>query len=163
MTKTLGERREKGGRSIFYFQVCDGLPVFERLEVEIFGIDDLPSDDLSPPPDLLNYIKSESLNQLCSLVLFGDGTATSMAYNIFMHDPAEEPLLPQLSHFVLAINDVARNDDLCRYLRLIVRQRNNRKLLQTREAPSSAEAFGQLGIYSTNYQFESHQYFVGKK
>jgi hypothetical protein len=81
--------------------------------LEISGIDDLPSDNL-PPPALLNYIKS--LNQLSSLVLYGIGAATSIAYTLFMHDPAEKPLLPKLTRFLLAINDVSPEDDLCDYL-----------------------------------------------
>ena len=81
--------------------------------LEIFGIEDLPSDEISPP-ELLNYIKS--LNQLSSLVLYGIGAATSIAYTLFMHDPTENPLLPKLSHFLLAINDISPDDDLCDYL-----------------------------------------------
>jgi hypothetical protein len=83
--------------------------------LEIFGIDDLPSDDLSPPPDLSNYIRT--LNQLTSIVLYGIGAATSIAYTLFMYD--EEPLLPKLSHFLLAMSP---DDDLCNYL--IARQRH---------------------------------------
>jgi hypothetical protein len=98
--------------------------------LEIFGIDDLPSDDLSPPPDLLNFIKS--LDQLSSLVLYGIGAPTSLAYILFIHDPSdsEEPLLPQLSHFLLATNNMpaAPNDDLCRYL--VARQQHNLPRLQ---------------------------------
>ena len=86
--------------------------------LEIFGIDDLPSDDSFPPPDLLNFITS--LNQLSSLVLYGDGAAMSVVCTLFnhRHHPAEEPLLPQLSHFLLAVNNmpVGSNDDLCHYL-----------------------------------------------
>jgi hypothetical protein len=69
--------------------------------LEVFGIDDMPFDGLSPLPELLAYIKS--LNQLSSLVLYGIGAATSIAYTLFMHDQAEEPLLPKLSCFLLAI------------------------------------------------------------
>jgi hypothetical protein len=94
--------------------------------LEIFGIDDLPSDDLSPPPELLNYIKS--LHQLSSLVLYGIGAATSIAHALFMHDPTDEPLLPKLSRFLLAINDMAPNHDLCHYL--IARRRHNLPHLQ---------------------------------
>ena len=94
--------------------------------LEIFGIDDLPSDDLSPPPDLLNFIMS--LNQLSSLVLYGDGVATLIANTLF--DPAVEPLLPHLSHFLLAINsNMAPDDDhLCHYL--VSRQQHSLPRLQ---------------------------------
>ena len=51
--------------------------------LEIFGIDDLPSDDLAPPA-LLDYVKT--LNQLSSLVLYGAGAATCIAYTLFMHE-----------------------------------------------------------------------------
>ena len=96
--------------------------------LEIFGIEDVTSDELSPLPDLLGYIKS--LNQLSSLVLFGIGMATTIAHTLFMHDPMEEPLLPQLSHFLLAINDsdMAPNGDLCHYL--TTRRRYNLPRLQ---------------------------------
>ena len=94
--------------------------------LEIYGIDDLPSDDLSPPPDLLNFIMS--LNQLSSLVLYGDGVATLIANTLF--DPAVEPLLPHLSHFLLAINsNMAPDDDhLCHYL--VSRQQHSLPRLQ---------------------------------
>lgn len=86
--------------------------------LEIFGIEDVPSDDLFSPPDLLDYIKS--LNRLSSLVLYGIGAGTSIANILFVHDP---PLLPQLSHFLLAIDNIAPNDDLSHYL--TARQRHN--------------------------------------
>ena len=84
--------------------------------LEIYSIDDLPSDDSSPPPHLLNFIKS--LNRLSSLVLYGIGAPTSLLYILFMHDSADEPLLPQLSHFLMATNNMPEgpNDDLCHYL-----------------------------------------------
>lgn len=96
----------------------DGLlPVIRQwayiTHLEIFGIGDLPSDDL-PPPQLLDYIKS--LNQLSSLVLYGIGAATSIAYILFMYDPIETPLLPKISCFLLAISDISPIDDLCDYL-----------------------------------------------
>ena len=94
--------------------------------LEIFGINDLPADDLSPPPELLRYIKS--LNQLSSLVLYGIGAATSIAYTLFMHDSTDEPLLPKLSRFLLAIVEMSPYDDLSRYL--ITRQRHQLPLLQ---------------------------------
>lgn len=93
--------------------------------LEIFGIGDLPSDDL-PPPQLLDYIKS--LNQLSSLVLYGIGAATSIAYTLFMYDPIETPLLPKLSCFLLAISDTSPIDDLCNYL--IARQHHKLPRLQ---------------------------------
>ena len=96
-------------------------------QLKIFGIDDLPSEDLSPPPELLRYIKS--LNQLSSLVLYGIGAATSIAYTIFMHDPMDEPpLLPKLSRFLLAIVEMSSYDDLSQYL--ITRQRHQLPRLQ---------------------------------
>ena len=91
--------------------------------LEIFGIDDLPSDDES---GLLDYIKS--LNQLSSLVLYGIGTATLIAHTLFMHDPTEAPLLPKLSHFLLAIIEVMPNNDVCNYL--IARQHHTLPRLQ---------------------------------
>ena len=92
-----------------------------------YGIDDLPSDDSSPPPDLLNFIKS--LNQLSSLVLYGIGAPTSLSYILFTHDSAEEPLLPQLSHFLLAINNMSvAPNDLCDYL--VSRQQHGLPRLQ---------------------------------
>ena len=94
------------------FQVIKQWTAITRLE--IFGIDDLPSDDLSPPPELLTYIRS--LNQLSSLVLYGIGAATSIAYTLFMHDATEEPLLPNLSHLLLAIIEMSPFDDLSHYL-----------------------------------------------
>lgn len=94
--------------------------------LEIFGIDDLPSDGLSPSPELLNYIKS--LDQLSSLVLYGIGVPTSIAHALFMHDPTNKPLLPKLSRFLLAIHDMAPNQDLCHYL--IARRRHNLPRLQ---------------------------------
>lgn len=93
--------------------------------LDISGIDDLLSDDLSPP-ELLNYIKS--LNQLSSLVLYGIGAATSIAYTLFMHDLTEQPLLPKLSYFLLGINDVSPDDDLCDYL--VARQHHKLPRLQ---------------------------------
>ena len=96
-------------------------------QLKIFGIDDLPPEDLSPPPELLRYIKS--LNQLSSLVLYGIGAATSIAYTIFMHDPTDEPpLLPKLSRFLLAILEMSPYDDLSHYL--ITRQRHQLPRLQ---------------------------------
>jgi hypothetical protein len=89
-------------------------------QLRIFGIDDLPSDDIFPPPDLLNYIKS--LTQLSSLVLYGIGAATSIAYTLFMHDPTEKPLLPKLSRLLIGINEMSPSDDLCNYV--IDRQRH---------------------------------------
>ena len=58
------------------------------------------------------------MHQLSSLVLYGDGVATSVAHALFMHDPAEEPLLPLLSHLILGINDIIADSDfdLCRFL-----------------------------------------------
>ena len=94
--------------------------------LEIIGIGNLFSDDLSPPPELLRYLKS--LNQLSSLVLYGIGAATSIAYTLFMHDPSEEPLLPKLSHFLLAIVEMSPCDDLSQYL--ITRQRHHLPRLQ---------------------------------
>lgn len=90
--------------------------------LEIFGIDDLPST----PPKLLDYIKS--LNQLSSLVLYGIGAATSIAYTLFMHDSRAPPLLPMLRRFLLAISDISPNDNLCNYL--IARQRHRLPRLQ---------------------------------
>ena len=91
--------------------------------LEIYSIDDLPSDDSSPPPHLLNFIKS--FNRLSSLVLYGIGAATSLSKILFMHDSADEPLLPQLSHFLLATDNMPEgpNDDLCHYL--VARQDHN--------------------------------------
>ena len=106
------------------FQVIKQWSAITRLE--IFGIDDLPPDDLSPPPELLTYIRS--LNQLSSLVLYGIGAATSIAYTLFMHDPTDEPLLPNLSHFLLAIVEMSPYDDLSHYL--ITRQRHQLPRLQ---------------------------------
>ena len=95
--------------------------------LEIYGIDDLPSDDLSPPPDLLNFVKS--FDQLSSLVLYGIGAPTSLSCILFTHGSEDEPLLPQLSHFLLAINmPVAPNDDLCDYL--VSRQQHGLPRLQ---------------------------------
>ena len=94
--------------------------------LKIFGIDDLPSEDLSPPPELLRYIKS--LSQLSSLVLYGIGAATSIAYTLFMHDPTDEPLLPKLSRFLLAIVEMSPYDDLCQYF--ITRRRHRLPRLQ---------------------------------
>jgi hypothetical protein len=109
------------------FQVIKQWTTITHLE--IFGIDDLPDlpfDDLSPPPELLSYIKS--LSRLSSLVLYGIGAATSIAYTLFMHDPTEEPLLPKLSCFLLAIVEMSPYDDLSHYL--ITRQRHQLSRLQ---------------------------------
>jgi hypothetical protein len=106
------------------FQVIKQWTSITRFEV--FGIDDMPFDGLSPPPELLAYIKS--LNQLSSLVLYGIGAATSIAYTLFMHDQAEEPLLPKLSCFLLAIVEMSPNNDLSNYL--IARQRHHLPCLQ---------------------------------
>ena len=106
------------------FQVIKQWTTITHLE--IFGIDDLPSEDLSPPPEMSSYIKS--LNRLTSLVLYGIGAATSIAYTLFMHDPMEEPLLPNLSRFLLAIVEISPCDDLAHYL--ITRQRHQLPRLQ---------------------------------
>ena len=92
--------------------------------LEIYGIDDLSSDDISPPPEILTYIRA--LKQLSSIVLYGIGAATSIAYTLFMH--TELPLLPKLSHFLLAITEQSSNNDLCDYL--IARQRHQLPRLQ---------------------------------
>ena len=106
------------------FQVIKQWTAITRLE--IFGIGDLLSDDPSSSPELLAYIKS--LNQLSSLVLYGIGAATSIAYTLFMHDPAEEPLFPKLSSFLLAIIEMSPYDTLSQYL--ITRQRHQLPRLQ---------------------------------
>ena len=84
--------------------------------LEIFGVD-LPFDDSdsSRPPELiLSYIKS--LDQLTSLVLYGIGAATTIAYTLFKHDPTKKPLLPKLSRFLLAITEMRQEDTLWNYL-----------------------------------------------
>lgn len=84
--------------------------------LEIFGVD-LPFDDSdsSRPPELiLSYIKS--LDQLTSLVLYGIGAATTIAYTLFKHDPTKKPLLPKLSRFLLAIIEMRQEDTLWNYL-----------------------------------------------
>ena len=105
------------------FQVIKQWTAITRLE--IFGIDDLPSHHLSSP-ELLTYIKS--LNQLTSLVLYGIGAATSIAYTLFMHDPTEEPLFPKLSCFLLGIVEMSPYDTLSQYL--ITRRRHQLPRLQ---------------------------------
>ena len=52
-------------------------------QLEIYGIDD-SDDDLSLHPELSDYL--ESLNYLTTLVLYGIGAATSIAYTLFRHD-----------------------------------------------------------------------------
>ena len=101
------------------FQVIKQWTTITRLQ--IYGIDE-PFDDLSQRPELSEYL--ESLNDLSSLVLYGIGAATSVAYTLFMH---EKPLLPNLSHFLLAISPNTGND-LCDYL--IMRQRHRLSHLQ---------------------------------
>ena len=92
------------------FQAIKQWTTITRLE--IYGIDE-PSDDLSSPrPELSNYL--ESLNDLSSLVLYGIGAATSVAYALFM---LKKPFLPNLSCFLLGIspnNDLSHH--LCDYL-----------------------------------------------
>ena len=90
-------------------------------DLSIYGI-----DDISLPTELLAYIKS--LNQLSSLVLYGIGAATFIAYNLFSHDEAEEPLLPNLSCFLLAVDEMSQNNDLSHYL--LARQRHQLPRLQ---------------------------------
>ena len=101
------------------FQVIKQWTTVSRLE--IYGIDE-PFDDLSQRPELSEYL--ESLNDLSSLVLYGIGAATSVAYTLFMN---EKPLLPNLSRFLLAISPNTGND-LCDYL--IMRQRHRLSHLQ---------------------------------
>lgn len=85
--------------------------------LQIFGVDD-PSDppprraDSPPLPILLNFL--ESLDKLTSLVLYGIGIATSIADALFKYAEREK-LLPKLSRFLLAINDMSL--DLGKYLR----------------------------------------------
>ena len=108
------------------FQVIKRWTTITHLE--IYGIDDLSSDDLSSSrPELLAYI--ESLNQLSYLILYGIGFATSFAYTLFSRDDqAGQPLLPKLSCFVLAVVQMSTNNDLSHYL--IARQRHHLPLLQ---------------------------------
>lgn len=97
------------------FQVINQWTTIRQLE--IYGIDD-SNDDLSPRIGLSNYL--ESLSELTTLILYGIGTATSLAYTLFRHD---QMVLPKLSHFLLAITQMSslENDNLSRHL--INRQR----------------------------------------
>ena len=72
-------------------------------------------------PELSDYL--ESLNHLSSLVLYGIGAATEVAYTLFR---LNKPLLPNLSHFLVAISP---NNDLCDYL--TTRQRYQLPRLQS--------------------------------
>ena len=71
---------------------------------------------------------SEESCQLSSLVIYGIGAATSITNNLFSHDQAEEPLLPNLSCFLLAIDEMSPNNDKSHYL--LVRQRHQLPRLQ---------------------------------
>ena len=79
--------------------------------LEIYGLD-LSPEDITPLPEMLNYLKA--LDQLSSLILYGIGVATSIAHTLFVH---KKPLLPNLSRFLLAISEMTTNDsdDLCDY------------------------------------------------
>ena len=79
--------------------------------LEIYGLD-LSPEDITPLPEMLNYLKA--LDQLSSLTLYGIGVATSIAHTLFVH---KEPLLPNLSRFLVAISKMTTNDsdDLCDY------------------------------------------------
>jgi len=105
------------------FQVIKQWTAITHLE--IYGINYLLFDDLSPPPELLRYIKS--LSRLSSLVLYGIGAATSVAYTLFMHVPTDEPLLPMpLSSFLQAIVEMSPNhNDLPVSHYLLARQRHH--------------------------------------
>ena len=80
--------------------------------LEIYGVDNLPSDNSSLTPDLRNYV--QSLNQLTSLVLYGIGMATSIAKTLFKEKP--QALLPKLSHFLLGITEMSSDDHLLNFL-----------------------------------------------
>ena len=98
------------------FQVINQWTTIRQLE--IYGIDD-SNDELSPWIALSNYLNS--LRELTTLVLYGIGAATSLAYTLFRHD---QMMLPRLSHFLLAVTQMSSldNDNLSRYL--ISRQRH---------------------------------------
>jgi hypothetical protein len=82
-------------------------------DLEIYGLD--LSDDMPSRPEMLNYIKA--LNELETLVLYGIGLATSIAYTLFIHaSDSGQPLLPKLSRFLLAITQMSPNHDLYHYI-----------------------------------------------
>ena len=78
--------------------------------LEIYGLDVSPDDIM---PEMLKYVKA--LSQLSTLILYGFGVATSIAHTLFTH---REPLLPNLSRFLLGISEMETNDsdDLTDYL-----------------------------------------------
>jgi len=89
--------------------------------LSIYGIGDHSSD--SPPFDFLAYVKS--LKLLKSLVLYGIGAASSIAYTLCQCSHDQETLLLNLSYFLLAI---APDIDLSRYL--LARRRHQLPQLQ---------------------------------
>jgi hypothetical protein len=101
---------------------------------------------ISPPVELLRYIKS--LSRLSSLVLYGIGAATSVAYTLFMQVPMDEPLLPMLS-FLLAIVEMSPNNDLSYYL--LARQCHRYHLAHSPNLPLRC---------STSKGLELHRYSV---
>ena len=98
----------------FTFDPNDLFIVIKRwtsiTHLEIYGLE-VSTDHIMP--EMLKYIKA--LSQLSTLVLYGSGVATSIAHTLFTH---REPLLPNLSRFLLGITEMETNDsdDLCEYL-----------------------------------------------
>ena len=78
--------------------------------LEIYGLDmsdsEFPDDMSQALPEMLEYIKA--LDNLSSLVLYGIGVATSIARTLFTH---KEPLLPNLSRFLLGISETRMSTD----------------------------------------------------
>ena len=111
-----------------FFQVIEQWTTIHHLEIHGIDGSNLASDDLSK---LSSYIKS--LNQLSSLILYGTGLATSVAYSIFsMQSDSNQPggpPLPRLSSFLVAIIEMsASHDHLSDFLNS--RQRHNLPRLQ---------------------------------